>query len=60
MTIQTTKTEILIVVQKLVGAYDTHYGVRSVVHEVQRIAVQLVADAQIQGKLKAQYEPHSF
>jgi hypothetical protein len=42
-------------VKKLVGAYDTHFGVRSVVHEVQRIAVQLVADAHIQGRLKAKW-----
>ena len=45
----------IIVVRKLIGSYDTHYGVRSVVHEVQRIAVQLVADAHIQGRLRAKY-----
>ena len=45
----------IIVVQKLIGSYDTHYGVRSVVHEVQSIAVQLVADAHIQGRLRAKY-----
>jgi hypothetical protein len=40
------------VVEKLVGAYDRNFGARSVIHEVERIAVQLVADAQIQGVLK--------
>ncbi|KAH8111537.1 P-loop containing nucleoside triphosphate hydrolase protein [Phellopilus nigrolimitatus] len=39
------------VVRKLATAYDVNYGVRSVANEVQRIAVQLVADAQIQGRI---------
>ncbi|KAH8108858.1 P-loop containing nucleoside triphosphate hydrolase protein [Phellopilus nigrolimitatus] len=39
------------VVQKLASAYDVNYGVRSVANEVQRIAVQLIADAQIQGRI---------
>ena len=48
----------LAVVAKLGDAYDTHYGVRSVIHEVRRIAVQLVADAQIQGTLKSGWLAH--
>ncbi|KAH8105062.1 P-loop containing nucleoside triphosphate hydrolase protein [Phellopilus nigrolimitatus] len=39
------------VVRKLATAYDVNYGVRSVANEVQRIAVQLIADAQIQGRI---------
>ncbi|KAL5512880.1 hypothetical protein ACEPAH_3278 [Sanghuangporus vaninii] len=39
------------VVEKLAESYDVNYGVRSVVNEVQRIAVQLVADAYIRGHI---------
>lgn len=39
------------VVHKLAQSYDLNYGVRSVVNEVQHIAVQLLADAQIRGVL---------
>ncbi|EJD07232.1 uncharacterized protein FOMMEDRAFT_149744 [Fomitiporia mediterranea MF3/22] len=44
------------VVQKLATAYDINYGVRSVTHEVQRIAIHLVADAQISGRISAGYK----
>ncbi|TDL21819.1 hypothetical protein BD410DRAFT_749362 [Rickenella mellea] len=40
------------VVAKLVQAYDVNYGVRSVVNETQRVAVQLLAESQIGGILK--------
>ncbi|KAI5118400.1 hypothetical protein M0805_007534 [Coniferiporia weirii] len=40
------------VVKKLALAYDMNYGVRSVVNEVQRIAIQLIADAHIKGKIE--------
>ncbi|KAL5537232.1 hypothetical protein ACEPAF_1055 [Sanghuangporus sanghuang] len=39
------------VVRKLAGSYDVNYGVRSVANEVQRIALQLVADAHIRGQI---------
>ncbi|KAL5492073.1 hypothetical protein ACEPAI_3520 [Sanghuangporus weigelae] len=39
------------VVEKLAESYDVNYGVRSVVNEVQRIVVQLVADAYIRGRI---------
>ena len=38
-------------VLKLADSYDVNYGVRSVVNETQRIAVQLVAEAQIRGDI---------
>ena len=41
----------LIVVRKLAAFYDVNYGVRSVANEVQRIALQLVADAHIRGRI---------
>ena len=40
-----------IVTHKLGRAYDINIGVRSVVNEVQRIAVHLVAEAQIRGDI---------
>jgi len=43
------------VAKKLTKYYDVNFGVRSVVHEVQRIAIQLVAEAQIGGVLKKSY-----
>ncbi|KLO08742.1 hypothetical protein SCHPADRAFT_597461 [Schizopora paradoxa] len=46
------------VVKKLTQSYDINFGVRSVVHEVQRIAVQQVAEAQIRGFLKKNYLAH--
>ncbi|KAL5492069.1 hypothetical protein ACEPAI_3516 [Sanghuangporus weigelae] len=39
------------VVHKLAESYDVNYGVRSVANEVQRIAMQLVADAHIRGRI---------
>ncbi|EJD07231.1 uncharacterized protein FOMMEDRAFT_149742 [Fomitiporia mediterranea MF3/22] len=39
------------VVKKLASAYEINYGVRSVANEVQRVAIHLVADAQISGKI---------
>ncbi|KAL5537235.1 hypothetical protein ACEPAF_1058 [Sanghuangporus sanghuang] len=39
------------VVHKLAEPYDVNYGVRSVANEVQRIAMQLVADAHIRGRI---------
>ncbi|KAL5512879.1 hypothetical protein ACEPAH_3277 [Sanghuangporus vaninii] len=39
------------VVCKLASFYDVNYGVRSVANEVQRIAMQLVADTHIRGQL---------
>ena len=44
-----------LVVKNLIRSYDVNFGVRSVVHEVHRIAVQLVAEAQIRGTLKKKY-----
>ncbi|KLO08732.1 hypothetical protein SCHPADRAFT_596821 [Schizopora paradoxa] len=43
------------VVDKLAKAYDVNYGVRSVINEVRRIAVQCVAEAQFSGVLKKNY-----
>ncbi|KLO08748.1 hypothetical protein SCHPADRAFT_880206 [Schizopora paradoxa] len=43
------------VVKKLTKSYDVNFGVRSVAHEVQRIAVQQVAEAQIRGVLNKNY-----
>ncbi|KAI5118401.1 hypothetical protein M0805_007535 [Coniferiporia weirii] len=40
------------VVKKLALAYDVNYGARSVVNEVQRIAIQLIADAHIKGRIQ--------
>ena len=42
-------------VKKLTKSYDVNFGVRSVMHEVQRIAVQLIADAHIRGDLRKEY-----
>lgn len=39
------------VVSKLATAYDVNYGVRSVANEVQRVAIQLVADAEMKGQI---------
>ncbi|KAL5537234.1 hypothetical protein ACEPAF_1057 [Sanghuangporus sanghuang] len=39
------------VVRTLASFYDVNYGVRSVANEVQRIVMQLVADAHIRGQL---------
>ena len=41
-----------IAVKKLTEAYDVNFGARSVMHEVQRIAVQFIADAYIRGDLQ--------
>ena len=41
--------------KKLTKSYDVNFGVRSVMHEVQRIAVQLIADAHIRGDLRKEY-----
>ena len=38
-------------VLKLAESYDVNYGVRSVVNETHRVAVQLVAEAQIRGEI---------
>lgn len=46
---------IVSVVKKLAKSYNINFGVRSVVHEVQRIAVQQVAEAQIRGVLNKKY-----
>jgi len=40
------------VVQRVTKAYNVNFGARSVIHEVQRIAIQEVAEAQIRGTLK--------
>ncbi|KLO08749.1 hypothetical protein SCHPADRAFT_597762 [Schizopora paradoxa] len=40
------------VVANLVQGYNVNFGVRSVVNEVRRVAVQQVAESQISGKLK--------
>ena len=42
----------LLVIKNLSRAYDVHYGVRSVVNEVRRVAVQQLAESQIRGDLK--------
>ena len=38
--------------QKLARSYDVNYGVRSVLNEVNKVAVQIVAEAHIRGDLK--------
>lgn len=40
------------VTAKLARSYDVNYGVRSVLNEVKKIAVQIVAEAHIRGDLK--------
>jgi hypothetical protein len=40
-----------IVVERLVESYDVNYGARSVINEVQRLAIQLVAESQIRGDI---------
>ncbi|KAL5512883.1 hypothetical protein ACEPAH_3281 [Sanghuangporus vaninii] len=44
------------VVRKLAASYDVNYGVRSVANEVQRIALQLVADAHIRGRISENWQ----
>ncbi|TDL21820.1 hypothetical protein BD410DRAFT_866374 [Rickenella mellea] len=46
------------VVEKLVQAYDVNYGVRSVVNETQRVAVQLLAESQIRGDIDKNWLVH--
>ncbi|TDL18818.1 hypothetical protein BD410DRAFT_460421 [Rickenella mellea] len=46
------------VVSNIVKAYDVNYGVRSVVNETQRIAVQLIAESQIRGDIKKNWLVH--
>ncbi|KLO08734.1 P-loop containing nucleoside triphosphate hydrolase protein [Schizopora paradoxa] len=43
------------VVEKLAEGYDVNYGVRSVINEVRRTAVQSVAEAQIRGIMRKNY-----
>lgn len=44
-----------LVIARIVESYDVNYGVRSVVNEVHRIAVQLLAEAHIRGEIKNKY-----
>ncbi|KAL5512881.1 hypothetical protein ACEPAH_3279 [Sanghuangporus vaninii] len=44
------------VVRKLAASYDINYGVRSVANEVQRIALQLIADAHIRGQISDNWQ----
>ncbi|KAL5492074.1 hypothetical protein ACEPAI_3521 [Sanghuangporus weigelae] len=44
------------VVRKLAASYDVNYGVRSAANEVQRIALQLVADAHIRGQISDNWQ----
>ncbi|KAL5537231.1 hypothetical protein ACEPAF_1054 [Sanghuangporus sanghuang] len=44
------------VVRKLAASYDVNYGMRPVANEVQRIALQLVADAHIRGKISENWQ----
>lgn len=46
------------VVKKLTSSYDKNYGVRSVANEVQHIAVQLLAEAQMRGTLQRNVGAH--
>jgi len=46
------------VVDKLALSYDRNYGVRSVANEIQHIAVQLLADAQMRGVLAENVRAH--
>ncbi|KAL5492075.1 hypothetical protein ACEPAI_3522 [Sanghuangporus weigelae] len=44
------------VVRKLAASYDVNYGVRSVANEVQRIALQRIADAHIRGIISENWQ----
>jgi len=46
------------VVDKLALAYDKNYGVRSVINQVQHIAVQLLAESHIRGALDKNVRAH--
>jgi len=46
------------VVERLVESYDMNYGARSVINEVQRLAVQLVAESQIRGDIGKSWFVH--
>lgn len=45
---------LMIVVQKLVKSYDQKFGARSIIHEIQHVAVNVLADAHVRGDLKYQ------
>lgn len=40
------------VVRNLAKSYDQKFGARSIIHEIQNIAVNMLADAHIRGDLK--------
>lgn len=42
----------MIVVQKLAKSYDQKFGARSIIHEIQHTAVNVLADAHVRGDLK--------
>ena len=39
------------VTKQLVKSHDVNFGVRSVLYEVERMAVRLIAEAQIRGEI---------
>ena len=40
-----------LVTKQLVKAHDVNFGVRSVLYEVEKMAVRLIAEAQIRGEI---------
>ncbi|KAF8970173.1 P-loop containing nucleoside triphosphate hydrolase protein [Flammula alnicola] len=48
------------VVDRLVQGYDVNYGARSVINEVQTLAVQILADSQIRGDIRKNWLVHLF
>ncbi|CAA7257411.1 unnamed protein product [Cyclocybe aegerita] len=48
------------VVDRLIQGYDVNYGARSVINEVQTLAVQVLAESQIRGDIRKNWLVHLF